>query len=85
MNTEQILINKWRLLPPEKQEEVIDFVSFLEQSYIHDKSSEKTRNLELKSSKLNSPSLEGTLIYYDNPYKPVVVKDWEAIIKIHSN
>ncbi|WP_069791015.1 DUF2281 domain-containing protein (plasmid) [Cyanobacterium sp. IPPAS B-1200] len=80
MNTEQILINKWRLLPPEKQEEVIDFVSFLEQNYIHNKSSEKTRNLELENSKLNSPSLEGTLIYYEDPYEPVAVEDWEAMM-----
>jgi hypothetical protein len=46
MNIEQILINKWRLLPPEKQEEVIDFVSFLEQNYIHKKLSEKTKQVD---------------------------------------
>lgn len=27
---EQILLKKWRTLPPEKQQEVIDFVEFLE-------------------------------------------------------
>lgn len=30
MNTEQLLIEKWRSLPPDKQQEVIDFVEFLE-------------------------------------------------------
>jgi hypothetical protein len=30
MNTEQLLLEKWRLLPPERQQEVIDFVEFLE-------------------------------------------------------
>lgn len=30
MNTEQLLLEKWRSLPPHKQQEVIDFVDFLE-------------------------------------------------------
>lgn len=30
MNTEQFLLEKWRALPPEKQQEVINFVEFLE-------------------------------------------------------
>lgn len=30
MNTEQLLVEKWRSLPPDKQQEVIDFVEFLE-------------------------------------------------------
>lgn len=30
MNTEQLLLEKWRSLPPDKQQEVIDFVEFLE-------------------------------------------------------
>lgn len=80
MNIEKTLINKWRLLPPEKQEEVLDFVSFLEQNYIHNKSSEKTQKLEQNESKLNSPSLEGTLIYYEDPYEPIAVEDWEAMM-----
>lgn len=79
MNTEQILINKWRLLPPEKQEEVIDFISFLEQNYIDKKSSKKTNKIE-EGSKLNTPSLEGTLIYYEDPYQPVAIEDWEAMM-----
>ena len=80
MNIEQILINKWRLLPPEKQEEVLDFVSFLEQNYINNKSSETRRNLKQENSQLNSSSLEGTLIYYEDPYEPVAVEDWEAMM-----
>jgi hypothetical protein len=31
--TEEILINKWRKLPINKQQQVIDFVSFLEVNY----------------------------------------------------
>jgi Protein of unknown function (DUF2281) len=34
MNTEQILLNKWRNLSLDKQEEVLDFVEFLEQKRI---------------------------------------------------
>ncbi len=30
MNTEQLLLGKWRSLPADKQQEVIDFVEFLE-------------------------------------------------------
>lgn len=30
MNAESLLLNKWRNLPVEKQQEVIDFVAFLE-------------------------------------------------------
>lgn len=29
MDTEQLLLEKWRSLPPEKQQEVLDFVEFL--------------------------------------------------------
>ncbi|MBD2482336.1 hypothetical protein [Planktothrix sp. FACHB-1365] len=29
MNNEQNLLEKWRFLPPDKQQEVIDFVDFL--------------------------------------------------------
>jgi hypothetical protein len=31
MNAEQILLEKWRTLPPEKQQEVLNFVDFLKQ------------------------------------------------------
>jgi TRAP-type C4-dicarboxylate transport system substrate-binding protein len=31
MNAERILLEKWRTLPPEKQQEVLDFVDFLKQ------------------------------------------------------
>ncbi len=37
MNTEQLLIKKWRLLPVDKQQSVIDFVSFLESNYYLEK------------------------------------------------
>lgn len=30
MNTEELLLNKWRNLPASKQQEVINFVAFLE-------------------------------------------------------
>ncbi|MFQ4145975.1 DUF2281 domain-containing protein [Chlorogloeopsis sp. ULAP02] len=30
MSIEQLLLEKWRSLPPDKQQEVIDFVEFLE-------------------------------------------------------
>ncbi len=30
MDTEQLLLEKWRSLPPDRQQEVIDFVEFLE-------------------------------------------------------
>ncbi|MGK7879075.1 MAG: hypothetical protein AB4060_03105 [Crocosphaera sp.] len=30
MNSEQLLLSKWRNLTPDKQQEVIDFVDFLE-------------------------------------------------------
>ncbi len=30
MNNEQKLINKWRNLPPDKQEEVMNFIEFIE-------------------------------------------------------
>lgn len=30
MDTEQLLLEKWRFLPKDKQQEVIDFVEFLE-------------------------------------------------------
>ena len=31
MNTEQLLLSKWRNLPASKQQEVINFVAFLEE------------------------------------------------------
>jgi hypothetical protein len=30
MTTEQVLLEKWRSLPPDKQQEVVDFVEFLQ-------------------------------------------------------
>ncbi len=30
MNSEQKLVTKWRNLPPEKQQEVMDFIEFME-------------------------------------------------------
>ncbi len=30
MSVEQILLDNWRVLPPEKQQEVLDFVEFLQ-------------------------------------------------------
>ena len=80
MNTEQILINKWRLLPPEKQQEVIDFVAFLEQNYTEKNKTGETQNLELKNSQSTANSLVGQLIYYEKPYEPVGVEDWEAMM-----
>ncbi len=80
MNTEQILINKWRLLPPEKQQEVIDFVAFLEQNYSQKKTREEIPNLESENSQITTNSLEGKLIYYEDPCEPVALEDWEAMM-----
>lgn len=30
MKTEQLMLNKWRKLQPDRQQEVIDFIDFLE-------------------------------------------------------
>lgn len=80
MNPEQILINKWRLLPPEKQQEVIDFIAFLEQNYSHKKITAEIQNLELENSQITTHSLEGKLIYYEDPYEPLVLEDWKVVM-----
>lgn len=36
MNSEEKLLNKWRNLPTEKQQEVIDFVEFIELRMLQD-------------------------------------------------
>jgi hypothetical protein len=79
MNAEQLLINKWRLLPPDKQQEVIDFVVFLEQNYIRKNEQVNKQTIESENSTSKSNSLEGKLIYYEEPYEPVAVEDWEAL------
>jgi hypothetical protein len=38
MNTEQKLVTKWRNLPPDKQQEVIDFIEFMEFQALQKKS-----------------------------------------------
>ncbi len=45
MNSEQILIKKWRILPPEKQQEVLDFVEFLEQKNFQKKTRRPLKGL----------------------------------------
>ncbi len=51
MNAENLLLNKWRNLPVEKQEEVIDFVAFLEAQI-----NGTLPNTESPTSSLNSQS-----------------------------
>ena len=49
MNTEQLLLQKWRSLPKDKQQEVIDFVEFLE--------FKKTAAIEHESEPKSKPPL----------------------------
>jgi hypothetical protein len=49
MNSEQQLVNKWRNLPPEKQQQVIDFIEFIE-----------LRILQNNSLQENQPVLDKT-------------------------
>lgn len=37
MTVEQILLEKWRSLPPDKQQEVFDFVEFLQTRQVYQK------------------------------------------------
>ena len=43
MNSEQKLLNKWRNLPTEKQQEVMDFVEFIELKTLQDNSVSETK------------------------------------------
>ncbi len=79
MNIEQILINKWKLLPPEKQQEVVDFVIFLETKYSRKNETVQKNKLTLENSQSNTNFLKGKLLYYQEPYEPVSLEDWEAM------
>ena len=45
MNGEQMLVNKWRNLPPEKQQEVIDFVEFIELRILQNKPIQESQQI----------------------------------------
>ncbi len=83
MNLEQVLINKWRQLPPEKQQQVIDFVSKLELN--SQKNSQKNPQIqqnqptENPNNKQNFAPLKGKITYYIEPYEPVTIEDWECL------
>jgi hypothetical protein len=47
MNSEQILLNKWRDLTSERQQEVLDFLDFIWQKSVNDK---QTQQVESKTS-----------------------------------
>ena len=55
-----------------KQQGVIDFVAFLEQNYSQKNKTGESHNLE-KNSQSMANSLEGQLIYYEEPYEPVIL------------
>ena len=54
MNSEQKLLSKWRNLPTEKQQEVMDFVEFIELKTLQDNSVSETKlvsdRIKLKSN-----------------------------------
>lgn len=79
-NIEQLLVNEWRLLSPDKQQQVIDFILFLGQNYGKEKPSNQTKEIEPENDKFRKTSLEGSLIYYDEPLDPVALEDWEAMM-----
>ncbi|NJO43245.1 MAG: DUF2281 domain-containing protein [Cyanobacteria bacterium RU_5_0] len=52
MNVEQLVTEKLRLLPPEKQREVLDFVEFLERKFLD------ARQDKLALSRLSESALQ---------------------------
>lgn len=73
MNTEQLLLEKWRLLPPDKQQEVIDFVKFLELK--------KTSATKHKAEPKSKPSLSERLRKRREAIvaSGVPMLDWEGV------
>lgn len=61
MNTEQLLLNKWRTLPPPKQQEVLDFIDSLsaqfrptEWQYLEQRPHSWRKQLYLKGTRLRA-------------------------------
>ena len=68
MNIEQAVVEKLRIMPVDKQQEVLDFVEFLEQK------------ANQQALPLNQFPLRGKVIRYDEPFESAVpLEDWEAL------
>ncbi len=73
MNTEQFLLEKWRSLPRDKQQEVIDFVEFLE--------FKKTAATQQEAEPKSQPALGERLrqIRAEIVTSGVPLLDWEGV------
>lgn len=78
MSIEQAVIEKLRVLSPDKQQEVLDFVEFLEARMQHSRDSQAERTLN--QAELTLYPLRGTVLHYEDPFEPAVsLGDWEAL------
>lgn len=80
MNSEQILLDKWRSLTLERQQEILDFVEFIWQKSTHDQQPQPTQTQISNSQKVkrwlnwaeshpeNSPGLPDEALSRDSIY-----------------
>jgi hypothetical protein len=57
MNSEQLLLSRWRDLPPDKQREVLDFTEFLAARLLSSSESAASLNLSDSSENDQAPAL----------------------------
>lgn len=55
MNSEQLLLSRWRDLPPDKQREVLDFTEFLATRLLSSPESEASPNLSASPENSQTP------------------------------
>ncbi len=87
MNTEQLLLDKWRTLPPPKQQEVLDFIDSLwaqftqtEWKYLEKRPHPWRKQLYLKGRRLKAFDLWANMIA--NDMTPEEVADnWDVPLK----
>lgn len=66
MSIEEAVVEKLRVLPLDKQQEVLDFVEFLEN--------------KIKQLAPNPYPLRGSVLRYEDPFEPAVpIDDWEVL------
>ncbi len=74
MNSEQLLIDKWRSLTSEQQQEVLDFVEFIAQKSLKDNESrQRTQRVKkwldwAEDNLLDSPGLPDEAVSRDSIY-----------------
>lgn len=77
MTTEQLLLNEWRHLPAEQQQQVIDFVEFL-----RNRSHKVTKTAEqlTQRRRMAPPKLKGSVKIIGDIISPIVDEDdWECL------